>query len=299
MTICNKDALTYYTTDNGVRYAELNGVSADTGGFDAALGSMSGERSFYLPDYSTSSGFIEWMLGIKFSRTGISPNGTPRRMFQQAPLIATNVKIDGVGEAVGPYESVDYPEGCIALVTYGLLDFNTEEDKQGGDPNEDPFSTSNINISCDFGTASYALPKEGLEGEGNVKLNESDDRFYYIYPVGTVTITRQNVIDFGLADYIAELGNLNSAVYAGFPRGHLMFTGVNTNVSLANLAIANQDIGYLFSFRGIGPDEGWTKVWQTKRTAPAQDAGWRKVNKIGGQEVYTYSNFSSLIPELA
>ena len=50
MTICNKDELTYYTTDNGVRYAELNGVSADTGGFDAALGSMSGERSFYLPD---------------------------------------------------------------------------------------------------------------------------------------------------------------------------------------------------------------------------------------------------------
>jgi hypothetical protein len=275
---------------NGARYIEIGTVDKKTGGYNAnADGSLAGVRFFFVPDYQTSSLFIEFMLGVKLGRARPRPQNGPREMFPGSAIFATSATVEGIGKAKGPVEFPNYKTGCVVTVNYTTLPYNAPADEDSGSepgqPQNSTFLTTSINISSEVLT----LAKAGIEWLSGQPFTKFDQAPHRSYGVGTVTFTRHLVTEVNINDMVAALNTVNSINIQGFGVKTLLVQGFSYNVTVQSLGNASTDVNINCGFRELK----WDNFYNAKTAA------FEEVKKKGGAPLYEQNDFLQLIPELA
>jgi hypothetical protein len=202
-------------------------------------------------------------------------------------LFARSLRIVGKGKPSQGTNQLQFTQAIIA-VEYGVPPFGfTPADDPGGGNSIDPstpmvYATQEIDMSME----AYTIPASAVQVTSPTAPVAKDITIYYAK--AEIAITLHQIPYLPAQLIFSKVGNLNSVAFLGCAIGKLRFNGGKTHRTASTDGTFTQDVSLSFSYRSIAR---WDYQFHPNGTA-----GWVALQDKSGNNLYTLSDLSVLIP---
>lgn len=232
---------------------------------------LTGERIFWLPDYSELTEFMILLSGaVKVDSDGKLTFSAQQEFSPNSGLWCMSASSKGLGKPTKDANGlVTYSGGAEVTAQYETLPYDPKQNPEGDDESVGVWMTENLDLTGemlvidpkdeDGAPAWEFLDNDGerfADGSGDVPVNNAPELLKHLAQID-YRVTRHKVPQFSKTKYLSLLGKINNATFGECEAGTLLFLGASASRQTNTDGTRVHEITLNFQYK----PSGWNRIF--------------------------------------